>query len=240
MVDLSGDPMSGVFAMAVFGFTGSLHCAGMCGPIAASCSRRGKVRDVALYHLSRIASYAIIGLVLGLISASILASSPTLQNIHSRYIGLILGSLMLVYATIEMLKVLGWWRINTTSKPWFQRFIRNLPLTEPVVLGIATALLPCGFLYAALLQAAVLAHPIYSAGGMILFAVSTGPALGIGGAVFLWLRKRWPQLAPWISVAALLIAGLAIIFRSLPNEHKHHHDINSGEQSPTESTPHHR
>lgn len=207
----------------------------MCGAIAASSSRHGKFRDVAIYHLTRIVSYGLIGFLLGLIAASLLSGFPWLQRVHSRYVGLMLGVLMLLYAASEIAKLLGWFQAKTRAHPWFQRLSRRLPLSEPMILGIATALLPCGFLYAAFLQAAVLANPVYSSAGMLLFGVATGPALGFGGAVFLWFQKRSPRLAPWISALALLIAGLAIVLRSLP----HQHGMHPAEQTSGPEAPHH-
>lgn len=221
-----------MISLAVFAFTGSLHCAGMCGAIAASTSRRGSFRDVLIYHASRLASYSFIGFVLGLVAATFLNQFPAIQALHSQYLGLILGGLMLVYAAFELAANFGWKR--SPSPRWMQRLLRRLPLSEPLVLGIATALLPCGFLYAAFLQAAVLAHPVYSAAGMAVFAIATGPALGFGGALFLWLQRCAPRFAPWISALALAVAGVAVMMRSLPNAH-HHHPTSS----PTPAADHH-
>ena len=58
------------YSMAlVMGFTGSLHCAGMCGPIVwvmpfQQFAGPRKMLALALYHLGRISVYAALALVL--------------------------------------------------------------------------------------------------------------------------------------------------------------------------------
>ena len=56
----------------VLGLLGSLHCIGMCGPIAfmLPLNRRNLARQwtqLGLYHLGRLFAYGLIGLVFGLI-----------------------------------------------------------------------------------------------------------------------------------------------------------------------------
>ncbi|MBK7090157.1 MAG: sulfite exporter TauE/SafE family protein [bacterium] len=60
----------------VVGLLGSLHCVGMCGPIVAALPQGegGKMAFLAgrlLYNLGRVVTYAIIGLIFGLIGKTI-------------------------------------------------------------------------------------------------------------------------------------------------------------------------
>ena len=55
----------------VLGLAGSLHCVGMCGPLSLGlpmheASRSRKIIALALYHLGRIVTYALLGLLFGL------------------------------------------------------------------------------------------------------------------------------------------------------------------------------
>ena len=63
--------MSSIAAISA-GLATSIHCVGMCGPLACSVTSRSKNRDHALlettaYHLGRVTSYTIIGMLAGLI-----------------------------------------------------------------------------------------------------------------------------------------------------------------------------
>ena len=56
----------------VMGIVGSLHCIGMCGPIALGLAgsfekKSERLRNILLYNTGRSASYALMGFVLGLI-----------------------------------------------------------------------------------------------------------------------------------------------------------------------------
>ena len=56
----------------LLGLAGSLHCAGMCGPLvlALAKARPRTMRESTgriFYHLGRVASYCLLGLVLGLL-----------------------------------------------------------------------------------------------------------------------------------------------------------------------------
>ena len=59
-----------ILTAIVFGFLGSLHCLGMCGPIAflLPVDRENnwrKIGQLALYHGGRLMAYGIIGLLFG-------------------------------------------------------------------------------------------------------------------------------------------------------------------------------
>src|SRR4051794_29079363 len=70
-------------AIAAFGVTGSLHCAAMCGPLAAGAcgagaapgAAPGTARRMLVYHGTRLVAYTTLGSVAGLSSAVILRST---------------------------------------------------------------------------------------------------------------------------------------------------------------------
>jgi sulfite exporter TauE/SafE len=88
-------------------------------------------------------------------------------------------------------------------------------MADPLLLGIATALLPCGALYAAVAGAAALAEPLPSALMMATFAVITGLSL-LG---FASLGARLHALTPSLrrGLGAVLLAGAAVMLvRPIP------------------------
>jgi len=65
-------------AALVAGLTTSLHCVGMCGPLACSVTSKARNRDTALietssYHAGRVFSYTLIGTLAGLVGKQPLA-----------------------------------------------------------------------------------------------------------------------------------------------------------------------
>src|SRR5699024_11221396 len=59
----------------LFGLLGSFHCIGMCGPIAFMLpvdrtSRAKGMWQTSLYHMGRLLTYTIIGVLIGLIGSS--------------------------------------------------------------------------------------------------------------------------------------------------------------------------
>ena len=60
----------------LFGLLGSFHCVGMCGPIAFllpvdRTNNYTKIFQISLYHIGRILSYSIIGLIFGIVGKTL-------------------------------------------------------------------------------------------------------------------------------------------------------------------------
>ena len=89
--------MTSIFAIALLmGAVGSMHCIGMCGPLAMSLpvvsdTNSGKFLYTLLYNLGRIVTYACLGAVLGLLGASFALAG--LQQTLS----IVVGVLILLY-----------------------------------------------------------------------------------------------------------------------------------------------
>ena len=172
------------------GFLMSLgHCLGMCGPIvsAVSLARRpldrsrwGHALTLLLYHTGRIASYGVIGAVLGLLgSAAIqLGRAAPIQG----WISLVAGALMILLG----LGLLGWlptqrWVERSSVGGAVTRVMRSL-LRAPgrmrlVALGVANGFLPCGPVAAVALGAAGTGEPVAGAVSMLAYGLGTIPAL---------------------------------------------------------------
>ena len=79
----------------ILGLLGSLHCVGMCGPIAFMLpvdrsNSLKKVSQVLLYHIGRLVTYSFIGLCFGLIGKSLY-----IFGIQQR-LSIIIGVIMIV------------------------------------------------------------------------------------------------------------------------------------------------
>ncbi len=162
------------------GLAGAGHCLGMCGGIAAALNLGGH-RSVPVslsYHAGRIASYTLLGGLLGFAAGSIELAAWT---IGLRYLaGLLLIGMGLYVA--------GWWRgmallerAGATLWQPVRRFSsRLLPVrhwSQAFALGLCWGLMPCGLIYSSLAWAATAQSAAQSAAMMFLFGLGTLPAM---------------------------------------------------------------
>ncbi len=201
------------------GLAGSMHCAGMCGPlmVALPSARRGAAvwLDAASYQLGRIGAYTVLGLFFGLIGKGIsLAGFQQLLAVGGGAV-LLGGALFPLVlerkmAGLPVLRRLGPW-VQRKIGVMLQRRSRLVPLT----VGALNGLLPCGLVYAAL------AGAISTAGGweggvfMAAFGAGTTPLLLVlmssSSAVSITWRRRLRRLQPLILAAM----GVWLIWRGL-------------------------
>ncbi len=190
------------------GLVGGLHCAGMCGPLAASCPTNlpGK------YLLGRAVSYAFMGALMGSAGAPLMHALP---------IGVLTG---IATAVVVALALLQAWRVlrpprepklvqlNRPKKANGVRLLlRKLMATLPshgLGLGLLTGVLPCGLLVGAWLLAASTGSPVAGAQVMLALSVATLPGLLAPLLLKSWLTRRslprWAYGAAWLSLAIWL------------------------------------
>lgn len=201
-------------AAVVVGFSSSLHCFLMCGPLACAASAGGARRPgpVLGYHLGRLAAYGLVGGLLGtlgggaalLLRRSLLPVAPWILVATLLVAALDLGTrLPAIPALAQTLR-------------WAAGWTQGLPGTaRATAFGALTPLLPCGLLYGAF--AASLAAGSFAAGALALSAFGAGavPALILSqlpaGALLRgqgrgarWARRAIPALA------AVLVAARAL------------------------------
>jgi sulfite exporter TauE/SafE len=184
--------------MLTLGLVTSLHCISMCGPMVASYAVKdtteGTVADRVMpnlaYQGAKIASYVMVGMVLGAIGGAL-----NLDLIRP-YVMLGAGVFMIVLG----LGMTGYfpWAAKLTPRP--PRFLVKAiaatrkkasedasrgvsSLTTPVTFGLLTGLMPCAPLMAAQLTAASSGSALYGGLAMLAFGIGTAPLmLGFGTA----------------------------------------------------------
>lgn len=200
----------------VTGFIGSLHCVGMCGPIALALPVGGKTRKQKffsriIYNLGRITTYSFIGLLMGLVGKKLFFSG--IQQELSISLGIaILLILTLSHKTLifKPLRVL-----NEQIKSVFSFVLKQQTLLSLFILGLANGLLPCGFLYLAATSSIISGSPLGGMMYMALFGLGTAPAMFAVGMVAkfmnLRIRKVFNQVVPIYTIFLaifLIIRGL--------------------------------
>lgn len=193
-------------AAFVAGLVTSLHCAGMCGPLACSLMPvRGDRADAqtvsTVYHLTRLTGYALLGAVAGglgrmpltWISQSALRWLPWVTVIF--FIALALRW----DRFIPKLPVLGKYTFR------LQNWLRGRPRTEAAaVLGLATPLLPCGPLYFLIALATLSGSALRGVEFMLAFGLGTVPLLWLAQSQFQWVRTKLSPL--WLARTRMALA----------------------------------
>lgn len=137
------------FSILSTSFLGSWHCAAMCGPVATLMAQR---KSLGAYHLGRLLSYSLLGLLAGSLGQFFLNSS----FVTLRWISAFLMSGFLFYLALTRL-------LPQKFKQDHQAFARILETLHRSVffkrtqsglgVGLLTAFLPCGWLYTYVLAA---------------------------------------------------------------------------------------
>ncbi len=162
----------------LMGFTGSLHCVGMCGPIVWVMPFQAfkgfkKVMALGLYHAGRISVYALLAVVLHSFRNLF---DPKVQQ----YISILLGISLLVLGLLSFFP-------NHSIRfklPWAEyvqkqlgRLIGKPGLGTLTLAGILNGMLPCGLVYMALSASLISSTALQAASLMYLFGVGTLPML---------------------------------------------------------------
>lgn len=215
-----------VISMALAtGLLGSGHCIGMCGGLVTGLGmseqgRSGGLPFHLLYHLGRVTTYVLIGLLVGRLGSTL----ELTEALHgaSRLI-LVASDLLLILLGLGTAGVFNRWNLNRLEFPGPVRLmtgalagLRRLPPTlSALPLGLLMGWLPCGFLYAMVMTAAQSGHPLTGGAIMAAFGLGTTPALlGFGTAAH-WLSNKvrvWMLRAAGAMVASI---GLLHLIRHL-------------------------
>jgi len=202
----------GLGSVIVIGFASALSSCGALMTALVAASDKPAAFHLR-FHAGRLAGFAALGAVLGLIGRSI-AFSPAVSGV----LVILVAVVMVAYG----LKMFGAFpaRLLSFKAP---RFVSRLT-DSPLLLGAATFFLPCGFMQSIQLYAASTGSPSKAALILFLFALgSLPPLLGIGMAAQAG-RKRSTRFnaAAGILVATIGILngqnGLALLGVTGPNE----------------------
>jgi len=195
----------------VLGILGSLHCLGMCGPLALAVphTSRNKLRialDSLIYNTGRILTYTILGFALGAIGSSIKFAS------YQEFISIAMGlGLLIVYFFPKKMKLsIGKLKIiesfNSRLKKGFQKFMAIQSMSSLFVIGLLNGLLPCGLVYVALTGAVANGEIIEGGLYMLLFGAGTLPMM-----FTVFFAKGFITPSVRIKVSRIIPVGVALI-----------------------------
>jgi uncharacterized protein len=211
-----------VLTALFLGLAGSMHCAGMCSPLAAAVTnyRNPTFINRIIYNAGRILSYGVLGAIITTIGS--LFQFPALQNIFSLALGCILilfGVTGLAHFNVPVVtKFLS--QLTQSVKTLFKKFITKKTTTALLVLGMINGLLPCGLTYLALSYCIILPTATDGFLFMILFGVGTFPVM-LGFTSFIqYVINKFNLTYQKITTITLITLGVLLISRTLV-DHTH-------------------
>lgn len=198
------------------GFFGSFHCAGMCGPIAFALP--GKKQEGAffyigrlVYNFGRILTYASLGVISGAFGLGMKLAG------FQQSISIAIGCLIIASVIFNHMRVGGiaFNPLKLFSSKLVQKLFKSKSMLALFLIGLINGLLPCGFVYIALLGASATQSVWEGALFMALFGLGTLPFMFgvsiLGQFLSSTIRNKISKLSPFLAI----IIGLVFIIRGL-------------------------
>ncbi len=201
----------------IIGLASSLHCIGMCGPLALAIpldyrNTKKQISGSIQYNTGRIASYSFLGLIVGLAGVSLKLL------ITFQIISIASGILMLLFATNKFTQKLSILRkINnflfSVISNLFGKIRKSQSSFKPTLFGIVNGLLPCGMVYISIMNALTAENLLFSILSMTAFGVGTFFTMFFIPILYniSSLKNKFQKLTPIV----LLIVGLVLILRGM-------------------------
>jgi len=204
----------------VLGLLGSLHCLGMCGPIAFMLpldheNVAKKTVQLSIYHFGRLMAYGIIGMLFGFLGKGL--SLFGMQQKLSIGIGVLMILLVLIPG-----KYLNGHKIFTPVYSILAKVksklggeLKKKTPDAFLTIGFLNGFLPCGLVYMALLGGIALGGPLQGGLYMMLFGLGTVPLMSLvvysKGMLGNSIKMKFQKLIP----VFVVLIGILFIVRGL-------------------------
>lgn len=209
-----------LFSGFILGVISSLHCIGMCGPIAMMLpldhkNPAKKIVQLLTYHSGRLVAYMTFGLVFGLLGKGLFLAGIQQQ------LSVVIGVMIIAFVLIPE-KVLAQYNF---SKPVY-RLISNVKASlgnqfkkrsykALFTIGLLNGFLPCGLVYVALFGAIAMQSELLGVGYMLLYGLGTIPMMSavvyFSSLLSVPMRNKIQKVIPIVAV----FIGMLFIMRGL-------------------------
>ncbi|MFZ4484298.1 MAG: sulfite exporter TauE/SafE family protein [Chthoniobacterales bacterium] len=211
---ISPAEITGPMAALLAGLITSLHCIGMCGPLACSaCARsggKGSVSATFIYHGTRVFSYALVGVAAGLVG----------RRLSDALMGGSTAWMTWVFVIFFLTVVVGLdKRLHVPMPRSVLAWLGNAsaqcgPRGRAGVLGFFTPLLPCAPLYLVVAAAALSGSALAGATVMAAFGLGTIPLILALQSQYFLLGARWsPQTMDYLRRGLALASVILLLVR---------------------------
>jgi len=204
----------------ILGLLGSLHCVGMCGPIAFMLpvdrsNSVKKISQISSYHIGRLLAYGLTGLVFGILGKSFYLFG--VQQQLSIAIGIIMIIIILIpYKSISkynLSKPIH--KIIAKVKSSLGKALKKKTADTFITIGFLNGFLPCGLVYMAVFGAIATGGLLEGSIYMILFGLGTIPlmtsAIYLGKFLNQSIKQRIQKAIP----VFVVLIGVLFILRGL-------------------------
>ena len=166
----------------ILGLMGSLHCIGMCGPIAFMLpvdrnNNLKKLLQISIYHFGRLLAYSLIGLLFGLLGKGLYVFG--LQQKLSIAIGILMIIIVLLpyrtFSKYNFSKPVS--RLVSKLKNRLGQELKKKTPDTFLTIGFLNGFLPCGLVYMALFGAIAMGDAANGSLYMLLFGLGTIPLM---------------------------------------------------------------
>jgi uncharacterized protein len=218
-----------VLTALIMGLTGSLHCVGMCSPLAmavGNMNTRAFLTRV-IYNTGRIVTYGLLGL--GVVGVGLALPISKFQNVFSVFLGIILllaGTGLLKVNIPVFSRVIG--KLTSALKKLFTRFLNRKHFGSVFLLGTLNGILPCGLVWIALTYSLTLQSALEGFSFMILFGVGTLPVMLGFTSILTQILKRFNFNFQHVTSAMLILSGILLIVRVFIIHLPHQHSLQQG------------
>ncbi|WP_339665204.1 sulfite exporter TauE/SafE family protein [Maribacter arcticus] len=209
-----------ILSAVILGLMGSLHCVGMCGPIAFmlpvdQTNNYKKFGQIFIYHFGRLMTYGIIGLVFGFLGKGL--SIFGAQQKLSIAIGIIMILVVLIphkiFNKYNLSKPI--YKVISKVKNQLGKELKKKSPDTFLTIGFLNGFLPCGLVYMALFGAIAMGNALQGSLYMMLFGLGTVPlmttAIYFSGLLKGGIRQKVQKVIP----VFVVVIGLLFILRGL-------------------------
>lgn len=199
----------------MIGLLGSIHCVGMCGPLAFAIPslKTGWVYLIfnkLLYQAGRIISYCLLGVLIGLAGRQIWLAGV------QQGVSILSGLLILAAAASRLFR----FSFGKSDSIWIKPFNKALGYAlkhkaNHLIIGIINGFLPCGFVYLALAGALNTATVRSAVSYMFWYGLGTLPLMFIAGISAGFTSRIFRQQLNKVVPYLMVCLGLWFILRGL-------------------------
>lgn len=212
--------MYDLYTALTIGLVGSLHCIGMCGPIAVALplgqkSWFDRSFGALLYNIGRSLTYGVMGAVFGLLGKGI-----EMAGIQ-QWVSIVMGVVMIASVLFPFLfrGSLNFDRITSGYAGRligrFRKLFGNQAKSNLFAIGLMNGLLPCGLVYVAVAGAINTNDVVLGTLFMIVFGLGTIPVMMgvslLGNIISRNLRARLNKVVP----VFIVLLGIIFILRGM-------------------------
>lgn len=206
----------------ILGLLGSFHCIGMCGPIAFMLpvdrtNALKKATQITIYHIGRLLTYSIIGLVFGLIGKSLYIFG------FQQQLSIAIGVLMILVIIIPQKTFNKYnfskpiYKVISKVKSALGTALKKKTNDTFLTIGFLNGFLPCGLVYMALFAAIASGNALNGSLYMLMFGLGTIPLMTsviyfshlLKGAARQKIQKAIPVFVIFIG-ALFILRGLGL------------------------------